>query len=78
MSNSTRVIGSIGPEADIREAPAFIGQTRNLEVSDATGRLHGRVHWLSQDMDEAFHAAFANLCGVAMRSARSGGADAAS
>jgi hypothetical protein len=63
-----KIVGSIGPAAEITEAPGFAAPTRTLPLSDTSGNLHGMVQWLSSEVDEEFLAELAVLCSVAMRS----------
>lgn len=58
------VIGRIGSEPDMREAPAFAGLTRAIEVSDSAGRLHGRIVWLASEANEDFEHALLGFCKV--------------
>lgn len=66
---STSVVGSIGPNVDISETPSWDAPSKCLFIEDAKGRLHGRIEWLSEEVDENFLRELANLSAVAMRSA---------
>lgn len=48
------IIGSIGPTVEITESEAFDAPTRTVNVTDAAGRLHGRVQWLAAETGEGF------------------------
>lgn len=62
----SQIIGNIGNEPDMREAPAFTAPTRAIEVSDAAGRLHGRVVWLASEMGADFEIALSEFCRTAL------------
>lgn len=55
------IVGRIAPRADIREAPTWDAPTRIVEVSDASGRLHGRIIWLAEEVNPAFERAVLDL-----------------
>lgn len=63
-----KIVGSIGPAAEITEAPGFEAPTRTLLLSDSSTNLHGKLEWLASEVDEEFLAELAVLCSVAMRS----------
>lgn len=59
------IIGSIGPTVEITEVRSLDGPSTTLNLSDANGRLHGRVQWLSAEVTEEFLSEIAHLCAVA-------------
>lgn len=61
-----KIVGSIGPAADIRRAPAFTEPSETIELSDATGRLHGRVTWVASEMSPRFKRALLELYAAAL------------
>lgn len=67
------IVGTIKPQeaAAVSEAPAWEEPCRILIISDGTGRRHGRIEWLTSEVDEAFQAELAVLCSVAMRARKS-------
>jgi hypothetical protein len=55
------IIGGIGPQVEITETAEFDAPTRTVNLTDAAGRLHGRIQWLSEDIDEGFDRALLQL-----------------
>lgn len=57
-----KVVGRIGPAAEITETPSWDGATRCLFVEDTSGRLHFQIVALDDDVDDEFLRDFAQFC----------------
>lgn len=65
------IIGSIGPAIEITETEEFDAATRTLNLIDSSGRIHGRIQWLSSEMDEeGFDRALLQFCVETMKRRR--------
>lgn len=62
------VVGRIGPAIDITETDEFDAPTRTVNLIDTSGRLHGRIQWLSDEVNESFHRSLLQLCVETMTS----------
>jgi hypothetical protein len=61
------IVGSIGPAASLKEAPAWQGASRIIVLEDSSGVRHGRVEWLASEIDEDFKRALFDLYAAATR-----------
>jgi hypothetical protein len=66
-----KIVGSIGPAIEITETEEFDAATRTLNLIDSSGRIHGRLQWLSSEMDEeGFDRSLLQFCIETMKQQR--------
>lgn len=58
---ASNIVGSIRPGIELTETEAFDAPTRIVNVTDASGRLHGRIQWLADEVNEGFERGLLHL-----------------
>lgn len=61
------IIGRIGPATEITEVRSLDGPSTTYNLSDTSGRVHGRIIWLSDEVNEDFLREVAHLCAIAFK-----------